>query len=796
MIKITEDLAKLLKTSEYACAVDAIADYIPAVQRIERALRDAQPLRILVRHPVCATWLRRLAASYDESEVRYTVVSAREELARQWQTAIPDSVSDADVLASGFLDAAITPRGGQSYEDIVLDHYWGDFFTFVSFPFHLTADLVESLDLDQWRSNQHLPLVMQALDARKQRWLDAAQGHDQQSLIHALFDDPHALKLRLGQYKLLNRYPASLGESVLGQWWARFRSLNLDPTPITLDELDVGATVQEIQYYLNNATDTIATLDDLTPYLDQLSGYLVEEFAWVRKILLEKFFTHYPSRITHHASRFPSILQPLTVRFQPIQAQVAEGLDALRAAVPPAYPDDPAGNQTPQQWLDWAVHSYLPYRFWLEENDRWDSTVADYAGRYADWFFANYTALSYQEQGRWVFDLLNHALLSLKEGHKVLFIIVDNLNFKHVAFLEQAFQQRGFHRQGPVMPTWAMLPTTTEVSKHCLVAGEREVANVQGATYAAILEKDWRAYFSGYQVVYTPMLNDLQKRPDFGPDLILLNYLPVDEVLHKDEKQIGTTHTGEIRHYLRALVDGVVDFAQRTKVVQNLVIFVASDHGSTKVLAERENLIDDKFYKQRAKDRHHRYISVPENRASHPTQYDEDHCYVIPASVFGTQDSYFIARGYGLFIKTQESIYVHGGLTPEETIVPFMQLAKAAIQVQPPTLRLKDNVIRYGVKQTLAVVMGNPNAYDMENVVLRIAESDQPEVTQALVPAGQTVEIDIPLRVRRPPRGQDLDAIIVQGTYVLQGQAYPLDPVRLPVEARSLMESTTDFDFF
>ena len=386
-------------------------------------------------------------------------------------------------------------------------------------------------------------------------------------------------------------------------------------------------------------------------------------------------------------------------------------------------------------------------------------------------------------------------MLHLKQGTKALFIIVDNLTFKHVGYLREQFARRGFHLHGAVEPIWAVIPTTTEVSKHCLVGGVREPVDVQGHTYEDILDKDWQGHLDSYQAAYISVLGDLKKRPHFDADILLLNYLPIDDVLHRDERQIGATHTRQIQGHLADLVQVVCQFAKRAQVEQQLVIVIASDHGSTKVLADREDLLDDKFYKQQATSRHHRYITVPDSRAANPTAYDQAHCYVLPARTFGTHASYFIPRGYGLFAKTNESIYVHGGLTPEETIVPFMQLIKTEIQVRQPTFRLLDNVVRYSVKQTLSVVVGNPNDYDVEDVALRISESSTAGLTGLTIPTGISIEVALPVRIPRRGSGEELTAITLQGTFELQGQVQPIEPVRLPVQVRSLMESKTAFDF-
>jgi hypothetical protein len=517
-----------------------------------------------------------------------------------------------------------------------------------------------------------------------------------------------------------------------------------------------------------------------------MSGCLSQEFDWIR------------SQLQSQAEQFKPtapLLQTIARRFQPILDQVGAGLETLQAAIPPAAPSDPASCDSAETWLEWAVREYLPYLFWLEEADRWDPIVAGYAAQYADWFYKNYTSLKYQHQGRWVFDILNRAGATLKQGRKVLLLVVDNFNYKHVRALVNRFGCQGFHAIAAVEPIWSVLPTTTEVSKHCLAAGEANLAHVQGKGYEDILDKDWRGYFEGYNVIYLPKLSALKSRRRFDADLILLNYLPIDDVLHKDEKQIGTSHTGEIMGYLDALVETVTAFAKRAQVEQDLVVMVVSDHGSTKLLPDFESYLDDKFYRKLAKDPHHRYIAVPEDKATNPTDYDRANCYVLPARSFGNRESFFIPRGYGVFIKTDESIYVHGGLTPEETIVPFAQLMKTEVHVFQPTLRLPTNVVRYSVKASLAFVVGNPNEYDMTEVELSVAESDLPGILVEAIPAGRSAEVIIPVRIRRQPGALDLTAITVQGSFEIAGRKVSIEPVSIPVQTRSLQESKTEFDF-
>lgn len=785
-VEIVGDPAELLDLTEFECVVAAVSDYVPAIQRIKRAVSAEESLRVLVRNATCAVWLERFAASYSDAVVRYAAITARDLLAERWQTQIPEHITDEAILASGFLRGDIVARTDQSYDEIVLEHYWGEFFTFVRFPLRLAGELIDSLDPARWQANQGRPLTMQALRACGDRWLTQTRRRELKKLIHAVFETPAELKNLLGRYKLLQGYPPKVAQAALGEWYIQFRNLEIDPTPADLDSLDLGDAVQEIQYYLNGLSASITSSSELQVVLDEMSGWLPEELDWVVELLRDKSETLQPP---------PHLLRHIAARFRPIQEQSETQLAALEAAIPPGYPSDPAKNQTVKDWLDWAVREYLPYRFWLEENDRWDDTVADYAAHYADWFYDNYITHKYQYQNQWVFSLLNHARHSLTEGHRVLFIVIDNFNFKYLRALVAQFNRRGFRAVDQVEPKWAPIPTATEVSKWCLVAGETDLQEVQGHNYEDILDKDWRGLFEGYQVAYLSWLGDLKKRRQFKEDLILLNYLPIDTVLHKDERQIGTTHTTQIRGYIETLVEVVSQFAARARVEQELVIYVTSDHGSTKILPNIGNTLDDKLYRRQAQDRHHRYIAVPKKRAANLTAYDEAHCYIVRADAFGTREQYFVARNYDRFIKTKESIYVHGGLTPEETIVPFCKLVKTAIEALQPTIRLPDNVIRYSVKANLVFIVGNPNDYDITNVELNVVESDLPGVFVEAIPAGIAAEITTPVRIKRRPGVPTLETITIEGSFELQGQCFGIQTLSIPVEARSLVESKAEFDF-
>ena len=66
----------------------------------------------------------------------------------------------------------------------------------------------------------------------------------------------------------------------------------------------------------------------------------------------------------------------------------------------------------------------------------------------------------------------------------------------------------------------------------------------------------------------------------------------------------------------------------------------------------------------------------------------EFQCYTLDRHKYGLDNNYLIARHYYRFLKTEDNFYVHGGLTPEETIVPFVTFRKASVEELIETFRL------------------------------------------------------------------------------------------------------------
>lgn len=300
-------------------------------------------------------------------------------------------------------------------------------------------------------------------------------------------------------------------------------------------------------------------------------------------------------------------------------------------------------------------------------------------------------------------------------------MVADNLNFKFFPDLARYLRDRGFFTDGAV-PYLAMLPSCTEVSKKCLFVGRPEP--FAGTAYEKPVLDTWTPALAGRRVRYVPSIGALRGVARREHDVYLLNYTPVDQALHADEQQTGVPASAAVRQRLRALADDIRAFAQRIGAERDLVVIVVSDHGSTRIPGAAPNPIDRHFYASRVDDKHHRYVTINDKELAALPGNVRYECFVFERKRFGLRTNFLTARGMYRFGGAGEDVYTHGGLSPEETVIPLAVFAPAAVALRPLTIRLLTDELRYGVKLSIRLELVNPNPYACQNVTVAVLNSN------------------------------------------------------------------------
>lgn len=143
-----------------------------------------------------------------------------------------------------------------------------------------------------------------------------------------------------------------------------------------------------------------------------------------------------------------------------------------------------------------------------------------------------------------------------------------------------------------------------------------------------------------------------------------------------------------------------------------------------KIFGKQQNLIDSEYYKSKSEDCAYRVISLPDNKF-HTYKDSIGHlCYVLDRNHYGIKQNYLIAKGYNRFMETDLSFYVHGGITPEENIIPLLKFEHINIKLIPPEILLRNNEFRYSTVSSIHLTIKNHNEYPIDNIEFTIQNSN------------------------------------------------------------------------
>lgn len=258
----------------------------------------------------------------------------------------------------------------------------------------------------------------------------------------------------------------------------------------------------------------------------------------------------------------------------------------------------------------------------------------------------------------------------LAAGNLVILCVIDALGAIHTDLVELALRQRLADQGAPVIkPLFAPLPTITEVGKIGVLTG------LDRPTASADYEKAVRARFAGH-LTAPGALQIVKSWRDFRPalhrDTRLLVCLDnrVDDDLHQcTEFRLHRERVQAVAGQLAELIaKWLLDAASRGV---SATILITADHGATKVSRCHAPL-------PAAEPVEGRLLRV----SAAPEPVPDGFAYVAANGVTG---GWLIP--YGRVAFGSAANLLHGGLTPEEVLIPFIRIATGSVQ-SPSVLRL------------------------------------------------------------------------------------------------------------
>ncbi|GAP21872.1 hypothetical protein [Leptolinea tardivitalis] len=781
MIKVHLDQNQLFQHRN-TTIVSNFSGYVSTYAIILRIIEDKGDSTIVVSNIAIFQWLKNMANRYPDGTFVFETIDARGTLAQRWALDIPTGVTNDDIQGAGLLSLDLHPQPGFSFEDVLLAHFYAPILTSTTFPLTQLVTLLNAVKLEQWKTNLAIPLLARILHTRMEGWKSKTHSSEQHQLVNLFAADPAGLKLLLMRFRVLQWYP-TLGEVLMGETFHLLRLLKLQLDDLAVEEASIPETILQVTYFLNNQQPQNA--EELSALLERMSGLLAVEFETI-----EKYLRDHPDWIT------PELIEQIEDKFSGQSLRLARKIATLRGLIRPPKPGTPDLNWNVDTMLSWTTESYLPYQAWCNRQEQFDPDLYAIGDRFSEWLMQNWDNI-HANSKRMVFNILPNKAADLKRAGVVnLVLVIDNLGWAFSEMLRDLFQERGYFLAG-AEPYMAMLPSETEISKKCLLAGAVGYQAIDDKTYKGMIEKGWVPYFNDNAFRYISDIGSLSAIETIDAASYVVNYLAVDKALHKSADEIGMPHRDHIHHLLEKLVENTILFIEKHGLQENIRIHVVSDHGSTRIPAMVQNDLDPVFFKTNGFDaRSHRYVIVSNDRFAGLADNLKLDCFFLPANDFMNPENVLCARRGNRFIPTDKDFYVHGGLLPEEIIVPYLVFEPATVSTQDLTVLLKKNQYRYRM-ETIELEIGNPNDSAVEQVQVNLLNGnvESEPVRIALLNGKKNMAVQIKARFKVTSILEEQNSLHIRVRFHAHGEQHTFD-VQPKIIMKKMIEekSTNVFD--
>jgi len=339
----------------------------------------------------------------------------------------------------------------------------------------------------------------------------------------------------------------------------------------------------------------------------------------------------------------------------------------LRKRRPPAVPS-PLPS-TIEGVLKWFQNEYLPYRLWQSTNKgaAAEAPVEDAAMQFALWYLAEYPKALMGGSLRNYLSFIRTAALSTPDhSAATLLIVLDGLHVADAQYLQLALQKRT-SRLAPLVDSLAFtaLPTITQFCKDALLKGVPPAQTAQVEPIGVILPEN-----------ESPVQRLVAAQRG---RLYLWRVMEPDRTYHK--RNTYDTLRREVEAQLEGIAVKIADIVEQVPAEIPLRIAVTTDHGRLLARSIRNMAAPDDMAV------HGRTAWGRGNRAYPAAGYViEDNLVFLHGERFGlledtaiilSEDAFHTADG-----KTGSEIFPHGGLYPEEVIIPWLIYARDAAKPQ------------------------------------------------------------------------------------------------------------------
>jgi hypothetical protein len=703
-----------VQADEFIQVVKQIQDYIPLRQFLRRALDDGDNNYIIyVQSRLLAQWLDDLR-DYSPQIIHWEEINLREQFLQKFDFPLPSELDESAIqdlqllsLAIPDIRTATDPIGWLLGE--LIDPVWR---TTKLYSGHL-ADLSAWAVVSEQIPFSLLPLVK----VRLNQWIKA----DNRYRIFLQYTEKDSWR--------------NVGEAVLLRW-----ALQFYPTTFHLrEELDsviaedCSSHAQlccnllknydsELKQYWGAWLAAKPTKQQVEEAIKTMSGLVDCELRAIEQWAMQNASELTPTFVDIYRDKFS---------FLPQFNSVFKKIESLISPPPPQIPDV---SWSTEQWLNWATDEYMPYFAWVIRNRQPRDFQIQLANSFADWMVNIYPQLVLTNAPLVTSQLSRiQNLLDSQQADVILWFIIDGLTWWQGKKLASICADSGIGVT-EIRPTLSALPSVTSISKRAIVQGYLDRATTT-QSIAQLLrtrlnnEKTNIYVYTQYQELEIAIgtITDNSK-----PSVYALLYNALDEQNHKSS---GFIDDESVDGHLQ-LITRLTNQSFQHCLQQGLktVALVISDHGSTllpplcsveklPLFASEFNDDDNLEYETLSSKKNNyqgtRSCAVNKILASDEIRNLEQNWYYLAKDLYTLPQDFIIPKGYAA-VNRRPGGWTHGGATPEETVVAFIELNPAPIQITPPTIKI-EGYLTPSQPSILQVAIENSNSVALRNVRLAIS---------------------------------------------------------------------------
>jgi hypothetical protein len=763
-------------------------DYVRACFELSNSLKSGDIHKVWVRSKNHYAWLRDFAEQIG-CRSTFEEKTARLLLAEKWNVNLPQWLTDADVLENDLLKIDVDSKKQTNFESRFLSHLLGAIFQSNDLTIENLADVINVLVRDDARAAlNRYPLLQSCLENKCVQWTDRSSETWVRDICKWLPEDSTKVWQWLCFWSVLHHYPKKLLEYVLAPEQV-FIVRGIPPEAVSDLPLESAAREQiltQIDDFFKGIQKQVNTSDEFKKVVEWTSGRLFREYFYISSILTSKQFSPTVADIRMVREKFKSC------------SGVSESqLNSLDYCVKPGRPTliGPDEEWASTDWIRWTIEEYMPYRNWQVHNGHYDEDLEQTVARFSDWYIREYASV-HKDPDLSLTHCLNDLLSSDLKDEFVILLLVDCLPLGFMDLLDEALRNAGFNRHN-LNCRFSGLPTITENNKTALLSGEWQD---KAGNYEVILKTRSDSDWDGKKVIY---LNNLRSFAEMEvpqeSTIVVLNFLDGDELLHSDIESKNTTYEDELHRLFMRMVDAVNRLSQEwAGSRKNFSVYVVTDHGACRILEEEKSSFDSAVINKLFSNEKHRFSFVPESQVDEIPEnlWALGHRFKQPFTKENT--IYFLPRGHNTVRQAGKSKgYMHGGVSPEEVIVPsaLYKLVKAAWKMPAARILNLDFVketrrAKFYIQRvvTLEVELKNPNKTDIRIIRATITspETDLKNCELIDVPAESENTLQISCYFKNDALGEK--NLEIEIAYEIAGEQHTL-PLTLKSEFKSAMVS-------